>query len=101
MFGSQKTELTRKYVWNSFDLITWSFQNRLLLAYSTDPTTTNSTASIATTEHSGKQLPIPPEVAQQRIGHRERHQEEADVLKPLGEVRRVQHLQRIEDHHRG
>src|SRR4029077_15648250 len=34
MFGSQKIELTRKYVWNSFDLITWSFQKRLRLKYS-------------------------------------------------------------------
>jgi hypothetical protein len=37
-------------VWNSFDRITWSFQNKLLLNHSTDPTTTKQTASIATTQ---------------------------------------------------
>ena len=63
---------------------------------------TKATASTATTQRTSAQQPaVPLDVAQQRVDERERDEEEADVLEPFREVRRVERLQGVEDDDRG
>ena len=85
-------------MWNSFERITWSFQNRLRLTYSTVPTSDEGDRLDADDpEDQGQQPAVPLDLAQQRVGDREGDEEEADVLQALGEVGRVERLQRVED----
>ena len=89
-------------MWNSFERITWSFQNRLSVAYSTVPTSDEGDGLDGDhPEDSPQQPPVPLDVAEQRVDERERDEEEADVLDRFREVGRVERLQRVEDDDRG
>ena len=48
MFGSKKSELTRKYDPNAFDAITFGFRSSVRVSYSTNPITANTSASPST-----------------------------------------------------
>ena len=89
-------------MWNSFDRITWSFQNRLRVTYSIEPTSDEGDGlDPDDAEDQRQQLPVPLDLAQQAVSNRERDQEEADVLQPLREVIRVEGLQRVQNDDRG
>ena len=49
MFGSKNTELTVKYVWTWLAAISLGFRKIVLVSYSTNPTSANTTASPAST----------------------------------------------------
>ncbi len=100
MFGSQKTELTRKYDSNWFAAITFGFQSSSRRPYSQKPIAHEDerqrdrhaeagTSTISRVQRTSRQ---------QREQERERHEEEDDLLERRVEVLRVQRLERVQHH---
>ena len=97
MFGSKKSELTRKYSSSSLEAITFGLNSSVRVAYSTKPTATNSERQHDEHEQAGPQPPRRPlDLAQQREEQRERHVEEDGLLERDVDGARVGRLQRVE-----